>query len=239
MTATAADLAGEPLWKLYAEWCLARASSLQERAATVAEQFAKAARHWPFDERKRFCLWLTNSTGLVMEQCGGSRFTSRFITGGTGLFAPREVVDAILLPTLFEWRREEPGNPEPHFWLGLYGQDGWSSLQEAIRLDPAHGPTRAAVAAMTLLDINYNQHELPSGYLGDPVADLATLTEVEALVAEAVDPGVRQSFERQTSAHRVVAEDWIRLCGQLKGLDWEARNTIWRARPSNRSLRNS
>jgi hypothetical protein len=180
-----------------------------------------------------------NSTGLLMDRCGFSRFRSRFSTGGPGRFAPRTVVETVLLPTLIEWRRKEPSNSEPHFWVGIYGSDGRSSLREPVRLDPAHGPSRAALAIRLLRAVDYAQHELPSGYIGDPADDLITLTEAESLVAEAADPVVRSSLEEQISALRATAEDWIRLRGQLTGLDWASRKSFWQARSRDRLVERS
>ncbi len=185
-----------------------------------------------FEERKRFSLWLMNSTGPVIERFGRSKYRSRATTGGPGIFAPRLVVVAILLPTLVEWRRRDPLNPEPHFWLALYDHDEnpVSSLREALRLDPAYGPARAALAEHILEYIKYNQHELPSGYLGNPADDLIALGEAQVLVAESVESSIRACVEEQILTLRAIAEDWIRLSGQLKGLDWDARTAIWRSR---------
>jgi hypothetical protein len=232
MTSTSAEIANEPSWRLYADFCEARANDLREHSAVIAEQFAEVAQGWSFEEKKRFGLWLMNSTGRVVERFGRSKYRCRATTGGPGIFAPRIVVVAILLPTLVEWRRREPLNPEPHFWLALYDHDGdsASSLREALRLDPAYGPARAALAEEILQYIKYTQHELPSGYLGNPADDLIALGEAQILVADSVEAPVRACLEQKILDLRTIAEDWVRLSGQLKGLDWEARTAIWRAR---------
>ena len=235
-TAMAAELSGEPRWKPYADWCVAHGNNQPEHAAIAAEHFVQIARDWSFEERKRFSLWLVNSTGRVSEQCGRSRFRRRFSTGGPGLFASRIVVDAVLRPTLAEWRRDEPDNPEPHFWAGLYDENPMPSLREAIRLDPAHGPARAATGWLILNAVDHAQHGLPSGYLGDPVDDLSSLREAEALVDQAVDQGVRNSLEPHLSKLREAAEDWIRLRDQMRGLNQSSRNAIWQVRAAKDSV---
>ena len=119
-------------------------------------------------------------------------------------------------------------SPDPSYWLALYDDCPWDHLNEARRLDPAHGPTRAAVASFTLLAIHHNQHELPSGYLNcDPTDDLARLDEIEALVDEAVEPRARQAIQDEIRMLRASAKRWIRLRAELRGLDWEARKAIW------------
>jgi hypothetical protein len=230
MTSVAAEIANEPSWRLYADYCEARANNLPDRSAVVAEQFVEVAQRWSFEEQKRFGLWLMNSTGRVMERLGRSKYESRATAGGPAIFAPRIVVVAILLPTLVEWRRREPSNPEPHFWLALYDHNEHASLREALRLDPAYGPARAALAESTVRCVQYNQHELPAGYLGNPADDLIALGEAQVLAAESVEPPVRARLKEQILLLRTAAEDWVRLSGQLKGLDWDARTAIWRSR---------
>jgi hypothetical protein len=230
MTSLSAEIANEPSWRLYADHCEARANNLPDRSAAVAEQFIEAAQRWSFEERKRFGLWLMNSTGRVMERLGRSKYESRATTGGPGIFAPHIVVVAILLPTLVEWRSAEPSNPEPHFWLALYDHNEHARLREALRLDPAYGPARAALAESTVRYVQYNQHELPAGYLGHPDDDLIALAEAQVLTAESVEPPVRARLKEQILLLRTAAEDWIRLSGQLKGLDWDARTAVWQSR---------
>ena len=232
MTSVSAEIANEPSWRLYADYCKARAGNPFDLSTVDAEHFVRVVHEWSFEEKKRFSLWLMDSTGRIMESFGRSKHESRATTGGPGIFAPRIVVSAILLPTLVEWRRKEPTNPEPYFWLALYDHNGHPErgLREAIRLDAAYGPARAALAQHILKCIEYNQHELPSGYLGNPVDDLIALNEAHVLVAESVKPPVRASLEEQILLFRTIAEDWVRLSGQLKGLDRNARTAIWRSR---------
>jgi hypothetical protein len=232
MTSVSAEIANEPSWLLYADYCKARAGNPFDQSKVAAEHFVRVAHEWSFEEKKRFSLWFMDSTGRIMESFGRSKHESRATTGGPGIFAPRIVVSAILLPTLVEWRREEPTNPEPHFWLALYNhnENPEPSLREAIRLDPAYGPARAALAQVILKEIEYNQHELPSGYLGNPADDLIALSEAQVLVAESVESPVRVRQEEQILILRAVSEDWIRLSGQLKGLDRNARTAIWQSR---------
>jgi hypothetical protein len=82
MKVVATEAEREPAWHLYGEWCRARMSHLAEQAEAFAKQFSEAARRWPFDERKRFALWLVNSTGSTIDRRGGMRFKSRYSHGG-------------------------------------------------------------------------------------------------------------------------------------------------------------
>jgi hypothetical protein len=232
MISVSAEIAGEPSWRPYADYCKARANNLRDHSAAIAEQFVEVAQRWPFEERKRFSLWLMNSTGRIMEGFGLSKYDSRAATGGPGMFAPRVVVVAILLPTLIEWSKREPTNPEPYFWLALYDHREHPAprLREALRLDPTHGPARAALAQHIVQYVRSNQHELPAGYLGSPTDDLIALGDAQVLAAESIEPTVRARLDEQVLLLRTAAEDWVRLSGRLKGLDWDARTAIWRSR---------
>ena len=66
MNSLAADIANEPSWRIYADWCKARANDLRDQSAVAAEQFVEVAQGWSFEERKRFGLWLMDSSGRVL-----------------------------------------------------------------------------------------------------------------------------------------------------------------------------
>ncbi len=231
----AADLKAEPRWQRFAEYCEARERNRREEAVIIAEKFIDDASDWPFEERKRFGLWLANSTGSAMERAG----CSKYHIGGQGLFAPRSVFEGILLPMLIEWCETEPANPEPRFWLGLYGESPTLWLRQAMSLDPAHGPARAALADLIVTGVEYAQHELPAGYLGEPADDLNELMEAKELVAEAVDLPLRTRLMQKILALESNAQHWIELRDKLRGLDWNARCAIWQARPQRGLVVNS
>jgi hypothetical protein len=235
----AAELASEANWQLLAEYCKARSFNLRDRAAMIAEQIIEVARTWSFEERKRFGLWIMHRTGSAMERGGKLRYDLRYSIGGDGLFAPRRVVEATLLPSLLEWCEREPTNPEPHFWLGLYGNNPGRYLREAFRLNPHFSPAGVALATLIVRGIEYNQHELPSGYLGDPVDDLRSLGEAEAFLANVIDPSVRVPVEERVTILKQIARDWIGLRDQMRSLGWTERLLIWPARPQDHTTRNS
>lgn len=241
LSAIATEMVREPLWKPLSEHYEARANSRSDQADKAAARIAGTAQAWPFKERKRFSIWLMNRSGRLREDFGHSRYRYRAVSSGRGIFEPREVIWSVVLPTLMKWRKEEPENPEPCFWLGLYDdrENPEPRLREAVRLDARHNPARAALVEHILKCIGDNQHELPSGYLGDPAEDLLGLIEAKALLAEVVEPHVRHPLEAHVSTLHANAEDWVTLRDGVRGSDWITRKSVWDARPPRQTPRNS
>jgi len=139
------------------------------------------------------------------------------------------------MPTLFDWRAAEPANAEPHFWLGMYGIDPHGDapafhLEGAVRLDPGHVLARVVLAILAIKAIDYNQHELPSGYLGEPGDDLVLLKNASEKLREGVDIGVRAFLEEDISRLESDAMSWIELRGKFSNLDWKTRMSVWQGR---------
>jgi hypothetical protein len=230
MSTLAAETSREPLWAALSDYYKLRETGLRDHANAAAAQFADSARIWSFEERKRFSLWLMDRTGWANSQTGRSKYPPRYSTGGAGLFAPFVVVESVLRPTLAEWAEKEPETPEPHFWRALYERNPWAHVAEALRIDPAYGPACAVKIELVLAAAEYDQHELPSFHLADPVKELNDLQEAQALAVHIKDPAERSQLEQKIAMRKEVAEDWIRLRDKLKGLGYEARCAIWQER---------
>ena len=232
MIATAAQMQGELAWKPLAEYFELRGNKHYKRATEIADQVCKDARQWPFQERLRFSLWVLDQTKHICEKLGRSD-----LDGGLhGIVLLRSWIEEILLPAFVEWRGNEPSNAEPYFQLGLFrtfalDEHPSINLREAMRLDPSHARAHEALARFIIEAIGGSQHELPSGYLGDPADDLLSLKEVETLLDNRIDANVRRLLDERVSRLRMDAEDWIRLRSQMKGLDWESRVSLWSRRP--------
>ncbi len=230
MSLLAEEVSREASWLPLSEYYKLRARNLRERAHEAAVPFAECARNWSFEERKRFSLWLMDRTSWISELCGRSRFKTRYSVGGPGMFAPSVVIRTVVCPTLAEWAHKEPESPEPHFWLTLYDSIPWEHVREALRLDPNYSPACAAKIELILAGVEYDQHELPFAHLDDPVEDLNCLREAEKLAVHVDDTLAQATMYQKIALLRTTAEDWIKLRDKLKGLDWEARSSIWRER---------
>ena len=93
------------------------------KALALATTFYIAARDWPFEERRRFALWLMSRSGVAIAAAGGSVHQRRFSYVGPGSYASREVIRSVVVPTLRDWLASEPADAEPEYWMGLYGEE--------------------------------------------------------------------------------------------------------------------
>jgi len=116
-------------------------------------------------------------------------------------------VEAVVRPTLAEWVEKDPENPEPRFWLALYDKSPWQHVCDALCLDPAYGPACGVKIELILAAVDYDQHELPSGYLDDPEEDLIYLCEPETLAVHVDDRVVQAAMLQRIALFRKEAED--------------------------------
>jgi hypothetical protein len=82
------------------------------------------------------------------------------------------------------------------------------ALRRALARDPDHVDARLALADLLTTRIDYAQHELPSGYLGDPVADLASLREIDALIG-GLPPSQTEVLDNRRRNFGELATRWI------------------------------
>ena len=104
---------------------------------------------------------------------------------------PYPVIRRFLDPTIQDWLKEEPNNPEPLRWTG-----NKEDLQRSIELDPSCDETRQRLAWEIINSVRYDTHELPRFYIGDPLLDLHDLKQAKEIVSPITDEGVRSQLLR-------------------------------------------
>jgi hypothetical protein len=196
------ELQNDGRWPKFAEYCSKRGRGLRLAALAVLASFLEEVEAWAFIERLHFARWSASRA---------RRFTDR------GVLLP----DPLLLwlrQFLVTWAETQPSDPEPHMWLGVHWRwqeqnycERAAHLRRALALDSG-----CELAAETLIDIiavkvEDSQHELPSGYLGDPSADVAALDEALALMGRLRPTRFRS--QRAAELHRL----------RLSALKWAAR----------------
>ncbi|MFC3307961.1 hypothetical protein [Blastomonas aquatica] len=152
------------------------------------------------------------------------------------LLLPQPLLTELVSPTLWEWVKLEPSSAEAHFLTAMIAVSPSDSifahrpfhLRRAVALDLAHDEARLALFDWLTSDAEYNQHEIPWGYLGDPEADLAELREAKAVADRVTDPVRRVKRLAEVSRLRKIASSWLafRQSGQSDFGEWCAEHGI-------------
>lgn len=189
----ATDARKEDAWLEFSRYCERRGRGVRAAAMEHLENFLQAAVAWSFEKRLAFSRWVL---------CHRPKFSDDRVV------LPNPLRTRLLIPTFRAWEEMSPGEAEAHLWLGILRCDDPSAhLGKALELDPSCELARETLTCWILSDIAYNQHELPSGYLGDPADDLRELDRAsELLCASTVETWV-STVQKQIVHHRALAED--------------------------------
>lgn len=98
---------------------------------------------------------------LERQRCLASLFC-RETEGEAGhRLLPDPLMRKFIVPTIDQWKKDEPNNPEPLRWTGIL-----NDLIRAVEIDPSCDQTRQRLISKILGFVGYWTHELPVGYLG-------------------------------------------------------------------------
>jgi hypothetical protein len=148
------------------------AQGLRKEALKHIEDLISTLRALPADRQRHFASLLCRET----QAESGHRLL------------PDPLSRRFILPVIEEWKRVEPGNPEPLRWTGLL-----NDLIRAVELDPSCDQTRGRLIFKILGFVGYSTHELPAGYLG-VVEDDKGLLRVAKREAELLRDGDRRQY---------------------------------------------
>lgn len=196
-------LENEPEYSLLAEYLELKEKGLRKQSLAKLNQFVAVARL--YDAQKRRDL-----VRLVCQKKLEWRSLDRGPFHSDSIFDSYPLTTVIMVPTLDEWIEDEPQNPEPLKWKGIFYEPGnhWSSLQKSFEFDP-----NDEVVARHLIR-RYWSHldetdDLPMDYLGDPVNDLALIGQMERCVKQLKDDKLRSSIAVELRLLRQWIEDWV------------------------------
>lgn len=194
----------EPSWSAYVDFLELRGKGLRQPALNRLKTFIAQAQTWSFAER-----WNFASTVL------GSVQNSQWLR----IALPEPLVSHVLRPALEEALTHFPTDPRPSFWLGCENIFVWEAaggdhqqldwMREALRRDPEFQPARELFVALLLHGIAWAQHELPSGYLGQPLEDLEVLEEGQEILSGVSSPTRRQEFAQELEAAERTARQYL------------------------------
>jgi hypothetical protein len=179
--------AGIPELSDYVRYIELLAKGLRKEALKHIEDLVSTLHALPEDQQRHFASLLCRET----EDETGHRLL------------PDPLSRRFIQPVIEEWKRVEPGNPEPLRWTGIL-----DDLIRAVQLDPSCDLTRRRLILRILGFVGYSTHELPSGYLG-VVEDDKDLLRVAKREAELlVDGELRQKYLRLVEGEKQEIEEY-------------------------------
>lgn len=176
-------------WAEFGMYCDLQERGLRRQAFHALDAFIAKIEKAPFDARRDFVSWLLH------------RADDR---DGLSALVPHPLRTKVVAPTLEEWITVSPDSAEPFRWLGTL-----HDLRRAMALDPFDEIASRRFIKYALAHVGYSVHELPAGYLGDPIEDLGILAEAE-LAANALSNVTQKTRARMwISDLRVAVETYV------------------------------
>ena len=200
-------------WQPYSQYCYLRSEGFRLQAFHRIGEFIQHASQWCLVDRTEFVRWIKSIERYNPELYG---------------LIPHPLQEKFLQPTLEEWTRVEPENPEP---LSL--MDSLNSLERANELDPGNSAIRHRLILKYMEQIDYTLHELPYKFLGKPRTCLENIITVKRLLL--AYPGQnRESLRLDIIEMHELLQSWQDY--QKKGRHLGRPFHLW-ARLNNRPFR--
>jgi hypothetical protein len=200
----AADARKEDAWLEFSRFCERRGQGVRAVAMEHLNNFLLAAASWSLDKRLAFSKW-------VMWR--SRKFDDDRVV------LPDPLRKKLLIPTLRSWAEISPNDAEVHLWLGLLRCDDPSGhLDQALKLDPSCELARRTLTNWIIGDVEYNQHELPSFYINDPVEDLNELERASKLASDSTEEPRVRIWQQEIAELRTRAEGWVAAKGRSHGV---------------------
>ena len=199
--ALAEDAAERLGWISFASYCRLRSEGLRREAFIALESFIADAVLWPLTERAAFAVWV----GERRQAYGGQ----------PEAVLPVPLFRLLVRPALEDWSAASPNDPWPWVWLARLSTGGSTPhapaepyLRESLKRDSGFAPARIDLIENLLRGVAYNQHELPGGYIGDPVEDVADLDEAETMMI-GLSSEIQLDLRPRVALARKIACNWI------------------------------
>jgi hypothetical protein len=191
----ATEAKNEEAWLEFSRFCKFRAQGVRAAAMEHLSSFLQGAVDWSLGERLTFSKWVLWRSRKFHDN---------------RVVLPHPLRTKLLIPTLRSWIESSPGEAEGHLWLGLLRCDEpWLHLEQALELDPSCELARRTLTDWIISGVEYNQHELPSGYINDPVDDLNDLERASRLASGSTEEVRVRLWQQEIAELRARAEVWL------------------------------
>lgn len=187
-------------WLEFSRFCEFRGQGVRVEAMRHLDQFMRAAACWSFEARIAFSRWALWRSRRFRDD---------------RIVLPHSLREELIIPTVRHWRETAPGEAEARLWLGILRCDDPSHhLEQALELDPSCELARQTLTRLILRDVEYDQHELPGFYIGDPADDLRELEQASNLASGSVEEAWALTVHQEIAGLRAQAEAALAMQGQ-------------------------
>lgn len=199
----AASVLPEAEWTGFERYLDLRAKGVRRAAMDALHAFVVGALRWHFEKRKIFVSWVSKHASDFVDQ---------------RLLIPHELLTDVMVPTIREWLRREPGSSLAYYLSGRYcrGDDAdplpLDAFRKSVALDPSFQPSRRAFIDWVSAHAENHQHELPYyGYLGSVEEDVRDLAEALQMLSEVDHPLWRETIGSELAELLETATAWQRF----------------------------
>ena len=193
LVAIAESIAGEQLWRHFADYCRLRQQGLRKKSLQSITHLIADAKDWPVLERRRFAHWI---------------FETQYCHPNVYQLIVHPLNQQLLIPTLNEWKERETTNGTPSRLLGLATGD-LQRFAEALALNPNDDVSRFRLVVCGLADVDFQCHHLPHYFIGEPNNAIETLNQAKAMTTGFVDSQIAASLQDEFEELRCKVEDWL------------------------------
>lgn len=185
-------------YRLLGEYADLKEKGLRKQSLVKINEFVRKAEEFPDSKRRELVrLWCQEKVRQP---------------GDNYLFDSHPLTNEIIVPTLEKWAEDEPRNPEPLKWIGLfYGSEHFfNALEKSLALNPDDDVVRITLVDGYLRTIDYSTHHLSeSFYLGEPSEDLKMCKRIRACLDDVKNEKAKSSLADELSEYQQMIHDWL------------------------------
>lgn len=199
----------------FKEFCLLKEQGLRKDAFRSLNLFINEVKGWQTKQKKEF----VHRLFILFESSEGIHHV---------LVHPLE--ENILKPILEEWMNENPNDPQPYRWYGLFlkSENDVKYLETALRIG-GKSEQRVLMAIidyyLSFLEFSFH-HISEDAYLGNISEDQDIVLKIENLSKEIINVENKKYIAENVNYYKNLLSDWITFKNEgTKGfLKWCADN---------------
>lgn len=170
------------------------------------EQLEKGLRKSAFDHLNQFIVYLQSST--LENRMDFINWIMPIATTSPNLnqLLPYPLSDGVVKTTLPEYIALNEKAVDAVYWLAILTHDSML-LKKALEIEPSHAISRSRLISWMLGDLDHATHHLPDYLIGDQIAILDNLQEIENYLDDSLSERQLEMFKKEIAEFRsMIAE---------------------------------